>query len=56
MQQNGRKSVEKALRTLEKRVAEHEEKIRNATGHTRLNGEGDSNFKQLIQAYKDVLK
>jgi RHS repeat-associated protein len=56
LQQNGKKSVEKALRTLEKRLAEHEEKIRNATGHTSSMEREVENFKQLIQAYKDVLK
>ena len=56
LQQNGKKSVEKALRTLEKRLAQHAEKIRNATGHTSSMEREVENFKQLIQAYKDVLK
>ncbi len=56
LQQNGRKSVEKAIRTLEKRLAQHVEKIKNATGHTSSMEREVENFKQLIQAYKDVLK
>jgi len=55
VQQNGRKSAEKALRTLEKRLAEHEEKIRNATGHTSSMEREVQNFKQLIQAYKSAI-
>jgi hypothetical protein len=56
LQKNGKKAVEKGLRTLEKRLAQHEEKIRNATGHTSSMDKEVENFKQLIQAYKDVLK
>ncbi|MBV9760485.1 MAG: RHS repeat protein, partial [Acidobacteriaceae bacterium] len=53
--ENGRKSVERAIRTLEKRIAEHEAKIQSATGHTSSMDREVQNFRRLLQAYKDVL-
>jgi RHS repeat-associated protein len=53
--QQGRGSVEKAIRTFERLIAEHEEKIRNATGHSSSMERELQNFKQLLQAYKQVL-
>jgi RHS repeat-associated protein len=55
MAQNGRRAVERAIRSLEKRIAEHEEKIRNATGHTSSMERELRNLRQLLKAYKDIL-
>jgi RHS repeat-associated protein len=52
---DGRGALQRAIRSLEKRIIEHEEKIRNATGHTSSMERELENFKQLLQAYKQVL-
>jgi hypothetical protein len=59
LQQSGKKGVEKAIRTLEKRIAEHEAKIqqfRQAGGFTSKAESEIQNFKSLIRAYLSVLK
>lgn len=53
--QDGRKAVEKAIRSLERQLAEHVDKIENTAGHTSSMEREVRNFKQLIEAYKQVL-
>ncbi|HEU5259117.1 MAG TPA: RHS repeat-associated core domain-containing protein, partial [Vicinamibacterales bacterium] len=56
--QQGRSGVEKALRSLEQRLAEHLEKIRaakDAGGYTSSMEREVQNFRQLIEAAKKVL-
>lgn len=56
--QQGRKGVEKALRTLEQRLAEHLSKIdaaRAAGGYTSSIEREVSNFRQLITAARQIL-
>jgi RHS repeat-associated protein len=56
--QQGKSGVEKALRTLERRLAEHLEKIRaakDAGGYTSSMEREVQNFRQLIEAAKKVL-
>ena len=55
LSQDGRQAVEKAIRTLQKRIAEHEAKIQSATGHTSSMEREIRNFRQLLQAYKQIL-
>lgn len=56
--EHGKKSVQKTLRSLEKRLAEHEAKIQAATkagGHTSSMVTEVNNYKGLIQAAKNAL-
>lgn len=59
LQSAGRKGVEKAIRTLEKRVAQHLEKLdqfKQAGGYTSKTTSEIQNFQSLIRAYQSVLK
>jgi hypothetical protein len=56
LQQDGRRAVEKAIRSIQKEIARHVEKIQNATGHTSSMVRELKNLKQLLEAYKQVLK
>jgi RHS repeat-associated protein len=59
LEQSGKKGVEKAIRTLEKRILQHEEKIqqfRQAGGYTSKAESEIQNFQSLIRAYQSVLK
>ena len=56
--ERGPKALEKSLRTLEKRLAEHQAKlqqIKDAAGHTSSVEREIKNFQQLIQAIKLTL-
>ena len=52
---DGPGAVEKAIRTLERRIAEHEEKISTAGGYTSSMERELGNFRQLLRAYRQVL-
>jgi hypothetical protein len=57
--QSGRKGVEKSIQTLEKRVAEHLQKLdqfQKAGGYTSKTTSEIQNFQSLIRAYQSVLK
>ncbi len=57
--QQGKKSLEKSLRTLERRLAEHEAKIqaaKQAGGYTSSMEAEVQNFRGLIQAITNALK
>jgi RHS repeat-associated protein len=59
LQQSGKKGVEKAIRTLEKRVAQHLEKLdqfQRTGGYTSKTTSEIQNFQSLIRAYQSVLK
>ena len=51
----GRGSVEKGIRSLERLIAEHEEKISTAAGPTGSMERELINFKQLLKAYRQML-
>ena len=58
LQSRGRASVEKAIHSLERRLAQHEADLANYQsqgGYTSKTASEIRNFKQLIQAYKQVL-
>jgi hypothetical protein len=52
---DGRGAAEKAIRSLERRIAEHVEKISSAQGHTSSMEKELRNFRQLVRAYQQVL-
>lgn len=52
----GRKGVEKAIRTLSKRIAEHQDKIDNATGNTGSMEREVATWRRAIQALQQVLR
>lgn len=59
LEQSGKKGVEKAIQTLEKRIAQHLEKLdqfQKAGGYTSKTQSEIQNFKSLIRAYQSVLK
>jgi RHS repeat-associated protein len=51
----GRGAVMKAIRSFERLIAEHEDKIGNATGYTSSMERELVNLRQLLQAYRQVL-
>jgi hypothetical protein len=51
----GPAAVERGIKSFEELISEHEGKIANATGHTSSMEREINNFKQLLQAYKQVL-
>lgn len=55
LEQNGPGAVEKAIRSIEKQIAEHEAKIASATGYTSSMERELRNFRQLLEAYKGAL-
>jgi hypothetical protein len=57
--QSGEKGVQKAIQTLEKRVAQHLDKLdqfQKAGGYTSKTTSEIQNFQSLIRAYQSVLK